>query len=483
MGSTTKTKTPRKKPIGLRFVHETQKTSISMIIGFAFCQLWLSLCFFAPQLFPDNASVSVYEMSLVVCVLVLIPCLVSPVKVAAFLSKKITGYILAAAASIGTFLIPFSAGEDTFAFVLQIFAALLTGLASGYFFIVWYQAFCKADDLAGFVLSVVTSSVFMYALTAVAYLPQPNPWVMVLIACVLPFVSAFFLNKAPQKANYTTEPHFPPKHSPQRKTIFLLCLGLFVVSFTDEFMRNYYLEGTDLVFYSGGLNFVLILIKVAASVLLVAILAEYSHHMPAIYRASFLLAMIAVLFMPYVKHNPNFLYGITNFGAFLFKIMVMVIAFNYCQRFRTAPILVFALTRMTFSLDLLLGFALFHLYKILSPFIPDLLGILSVILGVLVIATYLFVFNEKRAAPVFVKVEAEDEKKGTLSDRCDFLANVGKLSKRESEVLRLIAKGRSTPRIQKELHLSVNTVNTHISHIYQKLNVHSRQELLDLIEM
>ena len=36
--------------------------------------------------------------------------------------------------------------------------------------------------------------------------------------------------------------------------------------------------------------------------------------------------------------------------------------------------------------------------------------------------------------------------------------------------------------IEQELVLSYNTVKTHIKHIYQKLGVHSRQELLDLIE-
>ena len=30
--------------------------------------------------------------------------------------------------------------------------------------------------------------------------------------------------------------------------------------------------------------------------------------------------------------------------------------------------------------------------------------------------------------------------------------------------------------------LSKNTVATHVKHIYQKLDVHSRQELLDLFE-
>ncbi len=50
------------------------------------------------------------------------------------------------------------------------------------------------------------------------------------------------------------------------------------------------------------------------------------------------------------------------------------------------------------------------------------------------------------------------------------------------EVLGYLAKGRSQPYIREELLLSKNTVATHVKHIYQKLDVHSRQELLDLFE-
>ena len=36
--------------------------------------------------------------------------------------------------------------------------------------------------------------------------------------------------------------------------------------------------------------------------------------------------------------------------------------------------------------------------------------------------------------------------------------------------------------IQDELTVSYNTVKTHVSHIYAKLDVHSHQELFDLVE-
>lgn len=56
------------------------------------------------------------------------------------------------------------------------------------------------------------------------------------------------------------------------------------------------------------------------------------------------------------------------------------------------------------------------------------------------------------------------------------------LSPRETEVLYLLAQGRSRTFIQSELYLSDGTVKTHIRHIYQKLDVHSKQELISLIQ-
>ena len=46
----------------------------------------------------------------------------------------------------------------------------------------------------------------------------------------------------------------------------------------------------------------------------------------------------------------------------------------------------------------------------------------------------------------------------------------------------LVAKGRSTPRIREELCLTIGTTNTHMNHLYKKLDVHDRQELIDLVE-
>ncbi len=50
------------------------------------------------------------------------------------------------------------------------------------------------------------------------------------------------------------------------------------------------------------------------------------------------------------------------------------------------------------------------------------------------------------------------------------------LTRREREILTLLTRGLGDRDIAQELFISVRTVQTHLSHIYQKLDVHSRTE-------
>lgn len=64
---------------------------------------------------------------------------------------------------------------------------------------------------------------------------------------------------------------------------------------------------------------------------------------------------------------------------------------------------------------------------------------------------------------------------------CENLGRRYKLTDREVEIVKLLSKGRSKSYIAETLFISENTVRTHARHIYRKLNVHSKQEILDMI--
>lgn len=65
--------------------------------------------------------------------------------------------------------------------------------------------------------------------------------------------------------------------------------------------------------------------------------------------------------------------------------------------------------------------------------------------------------------------------------RCKLLGEQYHLSNRETQVLFLLAQGRSRPIIQEQLVLSQGTVKTHLAHIYEKMEVGSHQEVLNIV--
>lgn len=69
----------------------------------------------------------------------------------------------------------------------------------------------------------------------------------------------------------------------------------------------------------------------------------------------------------------------------------------------------------------------------------------------------------------------------SLEDRLSALDLVDPLSPRETEVALLVLRGNTVPAIARKLFISENTVRGHTKAIYRKLNVHSKQELIDLL--
>lgn len=82
--------------------------------------------------------------------------------------------------------------------------------------------------------------------------------------------------------------------------------------------------------------------------------------------------------------------------------------------------------------------------------------------------------------------ETEDELAPTatppdLGDVCRILAQEHQLTPREGEVLAELAYGHSSSYIAKVLYISSNTARSHMKNIYKKLNVSSREELIELL--
>ena len=66
--------------------------------------------------------------------------------------------------------------------------------------------------------------------------------------------------------------------------------------------------------------------------------------------------------------------------------------------------------------------------------------------------------------------------------KCSFAAQKYDLTPREGEILFYLAKGRNAKYIADQLFVAERTIKTHTYHIYQKMGVHSQQDLINIVE-
>jgi DNA-binding CsgD family transcriptional regulator len=66
----------------------------------------------------------------------------------------------------------------------------------------------------------------------------------------------------------------------------------------------------------------------------------------------------------------------------------------------------------------------------------------------------------------------------SILDNLYIMEGNSKLSKREREILLLVANAKYRKAIARELTLSIHTIDTHLRHIHLKTNTHSLPELI-----
>lgn len=75
-----------------------------------------------------------------------------------------------------------------------------------------------------------------------------------------------------------------------------------------------------------------------------------------------------------------------------------------------------------------------------------------------------------------------EEREAALDARCAYIAERAAFTPREREVFALVARGKTNAAVAEELVVSENTVKFHLKSIYQKLGIHSKAEVMKLIE-
>ncbi len=111
---------------------------------------------------------------------------------------------------------------------------------------------------------------------------------------------------------------------------------------------------------------------------------------------------------------------------------------------------------------------------------------LALMFVLIIVAAFCLELRDQDTKWIFAELSGERSSAptdfATLDDRCRAIAAERGLTPRELEVMQLLVKGRTKAYIAETLYLTENTVKGHARHVYTKLDVHSKQELLDLVE-
>lgn len=167
----------------------------------------------------------------------------------------------------------------------------------------------------------------------------------------------------------------------------------------------------------------------------------------------------------------------------LFSIFFITTLCNACQRNSQRSIRIFATAYLLEQIAALMG-------NTTSGFIGEGMQVLVLTLlaglgaiAFLCLATdddFLTAWNTSLIKPSFVDPM---QYYYSLSQICSSVAMQYSLSPREGEVLLLLMQKKTATQISEELTVSTATVKSHVHHIYQKIGVHTKQELFDLFDV
>ena len=140
------------------------------------------------------------------------------------------------------------------------------------------------------------------------------------------------------------------------------------------------------------------------------------------------------------------------------------------------------------------GFVINALQYFLSRYAPDVLALIgtyavgyALFLGFCLVLCLVFVcvmFINGSIAKIAFSPSGHHEDRGTeRSERCNRVGDCFGLTQREKEILFCISLGYSMRKTSEVLYVSTSTVHTHTAMVYRKLGVHSRQEVIDLIDV
>ncbi len=450
------------------------------LLGFGYYQAWVFLAllstvlFTQPEFFADHVQFTRQYFSLTLVIFLFILMFVSP-KLSILLKRKHILVVTSVFTAVGTAMIAFPIADFSLKTTIVVIGMTLTGFGNSFLIISWGQLWSQMNtDRMGFHLVIANVFAgFLYLI--VVQLPSQ---LAILITMALPFFSTFTLlaSESDPKREPQTKP-LPPSKGLLGKAIVVIAAIPFVFGIARAFaslpnafefnvLQHHIVVGTTIF---------------SIIVAVLTIMAPQQQTVLRLYHFVVPLMAIGFIALPFVPSEQQWIaFSAIWCGFYSFEGLVWLLQPEYVFKTKKSAIRVFGWSRCLFHFFGFVGvtFGFFWIDQGIGSNGVPVAVCLVVVIVLIVISTYIFTEHDLRMFIRRPPVVKEKDENGKLHH----IARDNGLSQREEEVFLMLAKGRSVPFMAEALFISKGTVKTHVRHIYEKLGIHTKQEMLDLVE-
>lgn len=456
-------------------------------IGFGFYWAWTSIAFFSPVLGSLSLAINhdqkywlIFALTALlvhILVLIFIKHLKSFVNnTTVFWLTPIISTVGIIFIALGSVLVPLQYGSGS---VFCIIGAVMTGIGSSLTVLMWGELYSEISLKS----SLLYTSAAFVLLAPLHFLVVSIPSEFgVVITAGLPILSSLSMLKAKrirQTKNSTQEVRRKASLKPTIlfPIIAIITLGsccelLHALSVVPSTQTSTALMGN--LYTLGGL----------IGTILMACIIQFNRVEGGIFslaRAIFVFMALGLLISTLLNFSFMIVYAIFGAAFWCFRIIVWASASHVAHDLRVSPLAVFSAVMCAFDFAIVLGivYGASVSRAIFEASLDWTIVALITIVCIFLIAMLLFSEKQVKVLWGLAEQSFEVNEKAHYEEK---LSNEFGLTRRETEVCLLLIQGRSLPYIREKLHIAEGTANTHVRHIYEKLNVHTRQELLDKIQ-
>ncbi|MDR2197728.1 MAG: helix-turn-helix transcriptional regulator [Coriobacteriales bacterium] len=405
---------------------------------------------------------------------------------------------LASAATLAEILVPHLLHDDWGYFVAMVCIGLINGVCLLCLTLVWGTRFVISGRKAS--ITIVLSFLLAFIINIVfELLPYPSSAILVVI---FPIASTFMwhidaVNRQRQANNACSVEDdkggnsgeifigdVSPALLPWRTISVLSIVG---------FLASFFSSSASFATLQASPQAISFLTAIVLCLIYVALLAQRGPW-PGIKSAYLLLIPVATLALLLIVLLGGELFvlscGVLAGSAYLLQVVIWIQLAQTSVKEGLSPFIAFGVGGLLVTVLQIAGNLAGRALQLMGQWVAsdEFMGVFALI-AVLILSTstgFLIYGGDTEEAQL--EVGDEDSLAEGVAEDQDFEGAIERfacrhgLSKREQEVFAYFVRGRNIPYIAERLYVTSGTVKSHSTHIFQKAQVTSRQQLLDLFE-